>query len=131
MSVIVPLSLPGVLSATIIALSLSMGSFIAPHYLGGPSDLTLTTLVAQFVLATYNGELAAAVAVLLLVAMALAILALIGRRVPLGPRMTRAVHIAGRAYLALVMVFLLGPAGSCWSRIRSMPPAASPARSRG
>ena len=68
-AVVFPLSLPGVLSATIIALSLSMSSFIAPHYLGGPSDLTLTTLAAQFVLATYNGQLAAAVSVVLLVAM--------------------------------------------------------------
>ncbi|HVY15542.1 MAG TPA: ABC transporter permease, partial [Rhodopila sp.] len=68
--VILPLSLPGVLSAAVIALSLSMSSFIAPHYLGGPSDLTLTTLVAQFVLATYDGQMAAAVSVVLLVAMA-------------------------------------------------------------
>ncbi len=74
--VILPLSLQGILSATVIALSLSMSSFIAPHYLGGPSDLTLTTLVAQFVLATYNGQMAAAVSVILLVAMAALILAL-------------------------------------------------------
>lgn len=74
--VILPLSLPGVLSAAVIALSLSMSSFIAPHYLGGPADLTLTTLVAQFVLATYNGEMAAAVSVVLLIAMAGLILVL-------------------------------------------------------
>jgi len=74
--VILPLSVQGILSATVIALSLSMSSFIAPHYLGGPSDLTLTTLVAQFVLATYNGQMAAAVSVILLVAMATLILAL-------------------------------------------------------
>jgi len=71
-----PLSMPGILSATIIALSLSISSFIAPHYLGGPADVTLTTLVAQFVLATYNGQLAAAVSVVLLVMMAAAILLL-------------------------------------------------------
>ncbi len=74
--VILPLSLPGVLSAAVIALSLAMASFIAPHYLGGPADLTLTTLVAQFVLATYNGQMAAAVSVVLLVAMAALILLL-------------------------------------------------------
>jgi putative spermidine/putrescine transport system permease protein len=74
--VVLPLSLPGVVSAAIIGLSLSMSSFVAPHYLGGPGDLTLTTLVAQFVLATYNGQLAAAVSVVLLVAMAGLILAL-------------------------------------------------------
>jgi putative spermidine/putrescine transport system permease protein len=75
-TVTLPLSVPGILSATIIALSLSMSSFIAPHYLGGPADMTLTTLVAQFVLATYNGQLAAAVSVVLLVIMAAAILLL-------------------------------------------------------
>lgn len=74
--VILPLSLPGVLSAAIIALSLSLSSFIAPHYLGGPADLTLTTLVAQFVLATYNGQMAATVSVVLLLAMVALILAL-------------------------------------------------------
>jgi ABC-type spermidine/putrescine transport system permease subunit I len=76
LSVTLPLSLPGVLSATIIAVSLAVGSFVAPHYLGGPGDMTLTTLIAQFMLATYNGQLAAAVAVLLLVAMTVLILAL-------------------------------------------------------
>jgi putative spermidine/putrescine transport system permease protein len=75
-TVTLPLSLPGILAASIIALSLSMSSFIAPHYLGGPADMTLTTLVAQFVLATYNGQLAAAVSVVLLVVMAAAILLL-------------------------------------------------------
>jgi ABC-type spermidine/putrescine transport system permease subunit I len=76
LSVTLPLSLPGALSATIIAVSLAVGSFVAPHYLGGPGDMTLTTLIAQFMLATYNGQLAAAVAVLLLVAMSVLILAL-------------------------------------------------------
>jgi ABC-type spermidine/putrescine transport system permease subunit I len=68
--VIWPLSLPGILSATIIAFSLGASSFVAPHYLGGPADLTLTTLVSQFVLATYNGEMAATASVVLLVVMA-------------------------------------------------------------
>jgi putative spermidine/putrescine transport system permease protein len=76
LNVTLPLSMPGVLSATIIAASLSVGSFVAPHYLGGPGDMTLTTLIAQFMLATYNGQLAAAVAVLLLIAMTLLIVTL-------------------------------------------------------
>ncbi|HEY0182965.1 MAG TPA: ABC transporter permease, partial [Rhodopila sp.] len=76
LGVTLPLTLPAVLSAAIIAVSLAVGSFVAPHYLGGPGDMTLTTLIAQFMLATYNGQLAAAVAVLLLVAMSVLILAL-------------------------------------------------------
>ena len=68
--VLFPLALPGLLSAAIIAVALAMSSFIAPHYLGGPADLTLTTLIAQFVLATFNGQLAAAASMVLLVLMA-------------------------------------------------------------
>ena len=64
-----PLLAPGLGAATVVALSLSMSSFVAPHYLGGPADLTLTTLVSQFVLATYNGQLAATVSMILLVVM--------------------------------------------------------------
>lgn len=67
--VVFPLALPGLVSAAVIAFSLSVSSFVAPHYLGGPADLTLTTLISQFVLATFNGQLAAAVATVLLVLM--------------------------------------------------------------
>ena len=74
--VVLPLSLPGVLSATIIAFSLGASTYITPHYLGGPADLTLTTLISQFVLATFNGEMAGAVAMVLLAAMAAAVFAM-------------------------------------------------------
>ncbi len=67
--VVFPLALPGLVSASVIAFSLSMSSFVAPHYLGGPADLTLTTLISQFVLATFNGQLAAAAATVLLLLM--------------------------------------------------------------
>ncbi len=67
--VVFPLALPGLVSAAVIAFSLSMSSFVAPHYLGGPADLTLTTLISQFVLATFNGQLAAAAATVLLLLM--------------------------------------------------------------
>jgi ABC-type spermidine/putrescine transport system permease subunit I len=62
--------------------SLGASSYISPHYLGGASDLTLTTLIAQFILATYNSPLAGASAVLLLavmVACVLSLVALFGR----------------------------------------------------
>jgi ABC-type spermidine/putrescine transport system permease subunit I len=67
--VTLPLSLPSVLSASIITFSLAASSFISPYYLGGAGHLTLTTLVSQFIMATYNAELAAAAAGLLLVVM--------------------------------------------------------------
>jgi ABC-type spermidine/putrescine transport system permease subunit I len=68
--VVWPLSLPGVVSATLIAFSLAASSYVSPHYLGGATQLTLTTLVAQFILATFNSALAGAAAVMLLVVMA-------------------------------------------------------------
>jgi putative spermidine/putrescine transport system permease protein len=82
--VTLPLSLPGVLSTAIIVFSLAASSYISPHYLGGASELTLTTLIAQFVLATYNGPLAAASAIILLLLMVIVIASLtkaIGRMI--------------------------------------------------
>lgn len=67
--VTLPLSLPAVLSTAIILFSLGASSYISPHYLGGAADLTLTTLIGQFILATYNSPLAGAAAVLLLLIM--------------------------------------------------------------
>ncbi|MBO1074593.1 ABC transporter permease [Roseomonas marmotae] len=80
--VTLPLSLPSVLSASIITFSLAASSFISPHYLGGAGQLTLTTLVSQFIMATFNAELAAAAAgllLLLMLASVVAITALLGR----------------------------------------------------
>jgi putative spermidine/putrescine transport system permease protein len=67
--VTLPLSLPGLLSTTIILFSLGASSYISPHYLGGAGELTLTTLIAQFILSTYNSPLAGAAAILLLIVM--------------------------------------------------------------
>jgi ABC-type spermidine/putrescine transport system permease subunit I len=68
--VVWPLSLPGVISASLIAFSLAASAYVSPYYLGGPTQLTLTTLVSEFILGTYNSEMAAAVAVVLLIWMA-------------------------------------------------------------
>jgi ABC-type spermidine/putrescine transport system permease subunit I len=76
MSVTLPLSLQGVLSATIIAFSLAASSYVSPYYIGGAAQLTLTTLIAQFTMATYNSQLAAASAILLLVVMIVLLVAL-------------------------------------------------------
>lgn len=67
--VTLPLSLQGVLTAAILSFSLAASSYISPHYLGGAAQLTLTTLIAEFVLATYNSPLASASAIMLLVLM--------------------------------------------------------------
>jgi len=60
---------PGVQAAAIIVFSLAASSYISPHYLGGAAELTLTTLIGEFILATYNSPLAGAAAILLLLVM--------------------------------------------------------------
>jgi ABC-type spermidine/putrescine transport system permease subunit I len=73
--VTLPLSLPGVLATVIITFSLAASSYVAPHYLGGAAELTLTTLIAEFILATYNSPFAAASSVMLLVLIVAVVLA--------------------------------------------------------
>jgi putative spermidine/putrescine transport system permease protein len=75
--VTLPLSLPGVLSTSIILFSLAASSYISPYYLGGAAELTLTTLIGEFILATYNSPLAGAAAILLLLVMLICMAGLI------------------------------------------------------
>lgn len=82
--VIWPLSLPGVLSALVVAFALSASSYISPYYLGGAGRHMLGTLVSEFMLATFNGQLAAVAAMLLLIIKTVAI---VGATVALGRRM--------------------------------------------
>jgi ABC-type spermidine/putrescine transport system permease subunit I len=72
--VTLPLSAPGIVSASVISFSVSASSYVSPYYIGGASKLTLTTLISQFILATYNSQLAAAAAILLLLTMIVTIL---------------------------------------------------------
>jgi spermidine/putrescine transport system permease protein len=76
--VILPLSLPGVLSGATFAFLLSFGDFLAPLLLGGPSSVMIANIVANLFGADYNWPLGAAVAVLILV-MVLALLTITQR----------------------------------------------------
>lgn len=67
--VLLPLSVPGIVSAAVIAFSLAASAYVSPHYLGGPTQLVLTTMVGQFILGSFNAELAAAAAMILLAGM--------------------------------------------------------------
>ncbi len=64
--VIVPLSLPGVLSGATFAFLLSFGDFLAPLLLGGPSSVMIANIVANLFGADYNWPLGAAVALVIL-----------------------------------------------------------------
>jgi len=61
-----PLSLPGVFSATLISLALSMNAFVNPMYLGNDSRPVMTTLISQFMLTSYNWQVASTTSVILL-----------------------------------------------------------------
>jgi spermidine/putrescine transport system permease protein len=64
--VILPLSMPGVLSGATFAFLLSFGDFLAPLLLGGPSSVMIANIVANLFGADYNWPLGAAVAVFIL-----------------------------------------------------------------
>lgn len=64
--VILPLSLPGVISGATFAFLLSFGDFLSPLLLGGPSSVMIANIVANLFGADYNWPLGAAVAVVIL-----------------------------------------------------------------
>ena len=64
--VILPLSLPGVLSASLISFALAMNAFVNPTYLGNRSRLVLTTQISQFMSTSFNWQMASATGVILL-----------------------------------------------------------------
>jgi len=79
--IILPLSMPGLLAGTVLVFVLGLGFYITPALLGGPSDMTISMLIAQEV-DLYRWDAGAAMAALLLV-MTLAALLLFGRFVSL------------------------------------------------
>jgi ABC-type spermidine/putrescine transport system permease subunit I len=76
--VVFPLSLPGVISGSLIGFSLAISAFVTPYYLGSSFRMVVTTLISQFMLSTFNWQLASTSAVVLL-AMALGIMAAYSR----------------------------------------------------
>src|SRR3546814_7869911 len=65
--VIVPISLPGLMSGVLLVFSLAMTAFATPLLIGGPRVPLLTTLLYSYVFSTYDWAKAAAVAVVLIV----------------------------------------------------------------
>lgn len=61
-----PLSLPGVAGGTLLVFILSLGFFITPRLMGGPSDVMIAMLIEHEVEFTLNWSFASALAVLLL-----------------------------------------------------------------
>ena len=65
--VIFPLSIPGVVAGATFALVLSLGDFLAPLLLGGPSGIMISNVVVSLFGAAYNWPLGAAISVGMLV----------------------------------------------------------------
>ena len=64
--VIVPMTLPGLLTGTLLVFSLAMTAFATPFLLGGGRTPLLTTLLYQYAFTLYDWKLAATIGVVLL-----------------------------------------------------------------
>lgn len=65
--VVLPLSIPGVLAGATFAFVLSLGDFLAPLLLGGPSGVMISNVVVSLFGAAYNWPLGAAISLCMLV----------------------------------------------------------------
>jgi putative spermidine/putrescine transport system permease protein len=65
--VLVPLAMPGIMSGALMVFVMSLGYFVTPALLGGPSYMMLAELIAQLVQSLLNWGLAGAAAFVLLV----------------------------------------------------------------
>jgi putative spermidine/putrescine transport system permease protein len=65
--VLLPLSLPGIAGGTLLVFILSLGFFITPALMGGPSDVMIAMLIEREVEFTLNWSFASALAVILLI----------------------------------------------------------------
>lgn len=77
--VLLPLSLPGVAAAVFLIVVVTMGDYITPQILGGNNDLVLPQTIMMQILRRNDQEMAAALSMLLLVAVAIAYVALARR----------------------------------------------------
>lgn len=64
--VILPLSLPGILAGATFAFVLSLGDFLAPLLVGGPSGIMISNIVVSLFGAAYNWPLGAAISLCML-----------------------------------------------------------------
>jgi spermidine/putrescine transport system permease protein len=80
--VIVPLSLPGVMSGSVMVFLLSVGAYVTPQLLGGSSSLMFGNIIASQFLSDNNWAFGSALAVTMMVVV-MAVLSVLGRFVGL------------------------------------------------
>ena len=71
-----PLSMPGVLAGVLLVVLLTVGQFIVPALLGGPTDMMMANLVDFHIKDSFNWAMASAISVILLVLSSVFILGL-------------------------------------------------------
>ena len=76
--VVLPLSLPGLLAGATFAFVLTLGDFLAPQLVGGPSSIMIANIVQSLFGTAYDWPLGAAISVLIL-ALTVSLLVLAGR----------------------------------------------------
>jgi spermidine/putrescine transport system permease protein len=76
--VIIPLSLPGVMSGSVMVFLLSVGAYVTPQLLGGPSSLMFGNVIASQFLSDNNWAFGSALAVTMMVVVMI-VLMLLGR----------------------------------------------------
>ena len=74
-TVIFPLALPGVLAGATFAFVLSLGDFLSPLLIGGPSGIMISNIVASLFGAAYDWPLGAAISLTMLVIVVLLLFA--------------------------------------------------------
>ena len=67
LKVVLPLSMPGVLAGATFAFVLSLGDFLAPLLVGGPSGIMISNIVVSLFGAAFNWPLGAAISLCMLV----------------------------------------------------------------
>ena len=77
LSVLIPQSLPGVLSGSIIVFTLTAGAVVTPALLGGPQMHMMGTIIYQLMISTLNWPFGSATAFILLIMESLAVFLLI------------------------------------------------------
>jgi spermidine/putrescine transport system permease protein len=65
--VVFPLSVPGMIAGATFAFVLSLGDFLAPQLLGGPSGIMISNIVVSLFGAAFNWPLGAAISFCILV----------------------------------------------------------------
>ena len=65
--VLLPLSLPGVLSGSLLVFMVAIGYYITPALVGGPNDQMISSIIAFYALQTANWGMAGALGIILLV----------------------------------------------------------------